>query len=185
LDQNIAYQHLDKQLFEQLFREFFSPLCNFACGYVNDLDTAKEIVQEVFINLWNKRETIVSDSTVKAYLYTSVKNRCLNYIRDHKKFRSYILDVEIEAENMGFESDSLTQTEAQMKIQQAIETLPEKCKEVFILSRFDEMKYKEIADKLEISVKTVEAQISKALKILREELKELIISAMLIIFTLL
>ena len=180
---NIAYHNLDKQLFEQLFREYFSSLCNFALGYVNDLDTAKEIAQEVFINLWDKKDSITSDKSVKAYLFTSVRNRCLNYIRDHKKFRSYVLDVEIEENKEVFENDSITQAETLAKIHQAINKLPEKCKQVFELSRFEELKYKEIAEKLGISIKTVEVQISKALKILREELKELIISLLLIILT--
>lgn len=180
---NTTYHFLDKQLFEQLFREYFTPLSYFALGYVNDLDTAKEVVQEVFINLWNKKDSIKSDKSVKAYLYTSVRNRCLNYIRDHKKFRSYVLDVEIEDTEIFVENNSLTQEETQIKIHQAIDKLPEKCKEVFRLSRFDELKYKEIAEKLGISIKTVEVQISKALKILRKELKELIISMLLIILT--
>jgi RNA polymerase sigma-70 factor (ECF subfamily) len=181
LTNNIAYQNLDKQLFEQLFREYFSHLSNFALSYVNDLDTAKEIVQEVFINLWNNKDSITSDKSVKSYLYTSVRNRCLNYIRDHKKFRSYVLDVEIEDADQVFENNSISQTETQIKIQQALSKLPEKCKQVFELSRFEELKYKEIAEKLGISIKTVEGQVSKALKILREELKDLIISMLLII----
>jgi RNA polymerase sigma-70 factor (ECF subfamily) len=152
-------------------------------GYLNDLDTAKEVVQEVFINLWDKKDSITSEKSVKAYLYTSVRNRCLNYIRDHKKFRSYVLDVEIEDKELVFDDDSMTQAEALVKIQQAIDKLPEKCKQVFELSRFEELKYKEIAEKLGISIKTVELQVSKALKILREELKELIISLLLIILT--
>lgn len=180
---NISYHNLDKQLFEQLFREYFSPLCNFAVGYVNDLDTAKEIVQEVFFNLWNKKDSITSDKSVKSYLYTSVRNRCFNYIRDHKKFRSYVLDVEIEDRDLVFENNSMTQAETQVKIQDALDKLPEKCKQVFELSRFDELKYKEIAEKLGISIKTVEVQISKALKILRVELKDLIISMLLITLT--
>lgn len=96
-----------------------------------------------------------------------------------------MLDVEIEDTELVFENNSMTQAETQLKIQQAIEKLPEKCRKVFELSRFDELKYKEIAEKLGISIKTVEVQISKALKILREELKELIISILLILFMLL
>lgn len=94
-----------------------------------------------------------------------------------------MLDVEIEDYEMVFENDSMTQTETQIKIQQAIEKLPEKCRQVFQLSRFDELKYKEIAEKMGISIKTVEVHMSKALKILRKELKELIISMLLILFT--
>jgi RNA polymerase sigma-70 factor (ECF subfamily) len=90
--------------------------------------------------------------------------------------------VEIEDVEMTFEANSMSETETQVRIQNALDKLPEKCREVFQLSRFEELKYKEIADKLGISVKTVEAQMTKALKILREELKELIISLLLIIF---
>ncbi len=176
---NISYRSLDKQLFEQLFRDYFTRLCNFAQSYINDLDTAREIVQEVYINLWQKKESIDTDKSIKSYLYASVKNRCLNYIRDNKKFRSYVLDVEIADFEVTFESDAFTESELQTKINNALGKLPEKCRQVFQLSRFEELKYKEIAAKLNISVKTVEAQMSKALKILREELKDYIIVVLL------
>ena len=139
-----------------------------------DLDDAKEIVQDVFINLWNKRETISSEKSVKSYLFTSVKNRCFNFIRDNKKFRSNVLDIDIADYEVTFENDSFSEPELQTKINNAINKLPEKCRQVFKLSRIEELKYKEIADKLSISVKTVEAQMSKALKVLRKELKEYI-----------
>jgi RNA polymerase sigma-70 factor (ECF subfamily) len=156
-----------------LFKEQFIPLCSFAKGFVYDQDTAKEIVQDVFINLWNKKETIDQARSVKAYLYQSVRNRCLNYIRDHQKFRSHYLDIEVERTRPAEDYDLLVSEETQNKIEAAIRKLPEKCREVFELSRFDEMKYNDIAIKLAISVKTVEVHISKALKILREELKDL------------
>jgi len=163
------------QCFEQLFREQFEPLCGFAKGYIRDTDTAKEIVQDVFVNLWSKRDIIDPDKPVKAYLFTSVRNRCLNYIRDHKKFQSYILDVETEERFPSWEPGYLEEEETGRKIESAMAKLPAKCREVFELSRFSEMKYSEIAEKLGISVKTVEVHISKALKILREELKELLL----------
>jgi RNA polymerase sigma-70 factor (ECF subfamily) len=143
------------------------------------LDDAKEIVQDVFINLWNKRETISSDKSVKSYLFTSVKNRCFNFIRDNKKFRSSVLDIDIADYEAPYENDSFSGSELQAKIDNAINKLPENCREVFKLSRIEELKYKEIADKLNISVKTVEAQMSKALKVLRVELKEYIMVALL------
>ncbi len=92
---NISYQNLDKTLFEQLFREHFVQLCHFAQGFIYDLDEAKEIVQEVFTNLWLKRDEITTEKSIKSYLYTSVRNRCLNFIRDHKKFQSQLLDIDI------------------------------------------------------------------------------------------
>ncbi len=159
---------------EQLFREQFENLCNFAKAYIHDPDIAKEIVQEVFINLWTKRDSIEPGKPVKSYLFTSVRNRSLNYIRDHKKFQSFVLDVEIEEKFRSDDLDMMESEEARIKIENAIQKLPEKCREVFEMSRFEEMKYNEIAVELNISVKTVEVHISKALKILREELKDLL-----------
>jgi len=174
VSKNISYSNLNKDLFEQLFKEHFVHLCNFAQNYISNLDDAKEIVQDVFINLWNKRDNITSDKSVKSYLFTSVKNRCFNFIRDNKKFRSSILDIDIADYEVPFENDSYSGPELQIRINDAINKLPEKCQQVFKLSRIEELKYKEIADKLNISVKTVEAQMSKALKVLREELKDYI-----------
>lgn len=170
------------QRFGQLFKEQFGPLCGFAGGYIRDADAAKEIVQEVFVNLWQRRETIEPGLSVKSYLFTSVRNRCLNYIRDHKKFQSYILDVETEERFPSWEPGYLEEEETGRKIESALAKLPEKCREVFELSRFEEMKYAEIAEKLGISVKTVEVHISKALRILREELKDLLMILLFLLF---
>ncbi len=172
--ENIAYSNLDKKLFEQLFRQYFSDLCNFARSYVNDNDTAKEITQNVFINLWQNKKGIDSSKSVKSYLFTSVRNRCLNYIRDNKKFRSNVLDVEIADYETAYESDTFSVAELETKISSALDKLPERCRQIFMLNRFEDLKYKEVAEKLGISVKTVEVQMSKALKILREELKDYI-----------
>jgi len=181
LAKNISYQNLDKNLFEQLFREHFVQLCHFAQGFIYDQDEAKEIVQEVFTNLWLKKEEITTEKSIKSYLYTSVRNRCLNFIRDHKKFQSQLLDVDIADYDMQIENDPSGISDLESKINIAIDKLPEKCAEVFKLSRFEEMKYKDISEKLNISIKTVEAQISKALKHLREELKEYITVLILLI----
>ncbi len=178
---NIAYKNLDKKLFEQLFRQYFGELCNFAKSFVNDEDSAKEITQNVFINLWQNKEKIDSDKSVKSYLFTSVRNRCLNHIRDNKKFRSNVLDVEITDYGTTFESDSFSVSELETKISEALDKLPERCRQVFMLNRFEDLKYKEVAGKLNISVKTVEVQMSKALKILREELKDYIYVLLLLL----
>lgn len=163
---------LNRHAFEQLFRKHYRELVNFGISFLNDQNTSEEIVQEVFLNLWKKSAEMSTDRNIKSYLYTSVKNRCLNYIRDHKKFRSYVLDVEIELTSE--ETDHLRQEEIRNEIERALAKLPEKCRQVFEYSRFDELKYREIAEKMDISVKTVEAQMSKALRILAKELKDLI-----------
>ncbi|MFW5707749.1 MAG: RNA polymerase sigma-70 factor [Bacteroidota bacterium] len=168
-----TYHPLDETTLRELFDLYYNNLCRFASGYLSDPDTAEEIVQQVFINLWNQREKIDPEKQIKSYLFTSVKNRCLNHIRDNRKYRSYYLDVETELEIQVDEKDIFAEAELEKRLSQALEKLPEKCREVFVLCRFEEMKYKEVADKLNISQKTVEAQMSKALKILREEFKDL------------
>lgn len=168
-----AHTTLDKALFEQLFKAHFAPLCNYAVQYVQDADSAKDIAQKVFINLWESRDSIDPQKSVQSYLYTSVRNRCLNYIRDHKKYRSQVLDLEIDNIEIAFEEDDPQEySDLEAKVAQALQALPEKCRQVFELSRFKEMKYKEIALELDISEKTVEAHMSRALKTLREVLKD-------------
>ncbi|MEZ5082725.1 MAG: RNA polymerase sigma-70 factor [Bacteroidales bacterium] len=181
MNENQAHTHLNRSDFEKLFKELYSSLCHFAYGFIYDFDNAQEIAQDVFINLWQTRETIDPKKSVKSYLFTSVKNRCLNYIRDHKKFRSQYLDVELELEIPVEDKDIFSENERKERINQALDKLPEKCREVFELSRFDEMKYKDIAEKMDISIKTVEVHMSKALKILREELKDLVLLLLIIL----
>lgn len=158
--------------YEQMFRTYFAPLCYFAGKYISDRDTCKEIVHKVFISIWENRENFDFEKPAKSYLHTAVYNRCMNFIRDHKKTES--TDNEIIL-NMGEDDASNMQSaELEARIWEAIDSLPEKCREVFILNRFEEKKYSEIAMHLDISVKTVETQISKALKVLREHLKDYI-----------
>ena len=160
-------KYLDRRSFEELFREYFPPLISFARRILVDEDEAREVVQKVFISLWEKREEIDLSTSLKSYLFTSVHHRSLNVIRDQKKFTS------AEVPDVAGEWDVSTQIESmelEGKIMDAIETLPEKCREIFELNRFDGLKYSEIAEHMNISVKTVENQMSKALKILREKL---------------
>lgn len=165
--------NLDKIAFEQLFRDYFKPLTAFAKKYVGDIDAAKEIVHEVFLNLWVKRENIDATKAVKSYLYTSAYNRSLNHLRDNKKFdKNAELESNSNTESAWNFSDHMDTLELEEKINKTIESLPEKCREVFMLSRYEGLKYNEIAEKLNISVKTVESQMSKALSVLRENLKE-------------
>lgn len=175
LTTNITFNQLDKKTFEQLFKSHFVALTAFAKKYVKDLDLSKEIVHDVFVNLWDKRETIDADKPIKSYLYTSVHNRCLNAIRDHKKFDTSEKTLKKADVAMSWNyEDNMDELELEEKINRSIAALPDKCKEAFVLSRFEQLKYNEIATKLDISVKTVESHISKALKILRENLSEYI-----------
>ena len=166
---------LDKITFEQLFRDYFKPLTAFAKKYVGDIESAKEIVHEVFFNLWVKKETIDPTKAVKSYLYTSTYNRSLNFIRDNRKFdKNAKRETTPNSESIWNFTDHMVTLELEEKINKTINLMPEKCREVFLLSRFEGLKYSEIAEKLNISVKTVESQMSKALMVLRENLKEYI-----------
>jgi RNA polymerase sigma-70 factor (ECF subfamily) len=125
----------------------------------------------VFTNLWEKRNDLHLNTSIRSYLFTSVHNRCLNYIRDHKKFVSKDLPQSEEVFASQIENrDFLETEELEKKIITSLQELPESCRKIFILSRFDNKKYREIADEMDISIKTVETQMSKALKILREKL---------------
>jgi RNA polymerase sigma-70 factor, ECF subfamily len=163
----------DEQNLELLFRNHFTGLCRFALGYVKQEDAAREIVQDAFVSLWEKRHTIDLSKPVKSYLSTTVRNKCLNHLRDHKKFSSDLLALENLPEDAYYEQpDKLVEQEIRDQIAGAIAGLPEKCREIFVLNRYQHLKYQQIADHLQISVKTVETQMSKALQHMRIRLAE-------------
>ncbi len=175
---------LNEHDFELLFRGHFHGLCHFATGYVKDFDIAREIVQDAFAGLWEKRAIIDPSRSVQSYLSTTVRNKCLNYLRDHKKFSYNLLALEgLGPETEYVQNDRLAEVELEQRISAAIGELPEKCREIFLLSRQEKLKYQQIADTLGISVKTVETQMSKALQHLRLRLADYL-SIMIILITL-
>lgn len=159
--------------FEMLFKQYYQPLCNYAYSFLYDRDEAEEVVQSAFMNVWDKRQTIDVQSSLKAYLYRMVRNACLNAIKHNKVRQDYIALQVVKGEPT---HESVTQHvlagELEQRIEMAMKALPAQCRLVFQLSRFEEMKYAEIAEQMNISVKTVENHMGKALKILREQLKD-------------
>ncbi len=157
----------DRDAFEAVFRQFFPALMAFARKYLSDEGGAREVVHVVMINLWEKWDSVDRSDPLKSYLFKAVHNRCLNVLRDKKRFTD-----ELNAEPLTDSDvqDQMETMELQTRINQGIESLPERCREVFELNRFEGKRYKEIAELLGISVKTVENQMSKALKILRDHL---------------
>ena len=156
-----------KKRFEIIFKDLFKPLCGFAMKYIGDLDESKNVVHEAFIAVWQKFETLPQDTNFKSYLYTAVRNRSLNYLRDRKQHVT--LEGVQEGGIEGADRD-MEVKELEREIELAINTLPEKCRMVFEMSRFEGLKYTEIAVKMNISVKTVEAQMSKALSVMKKQL---------------
>ena len=161
----------DRKAFEFIFRQHYADLCRFAMKYVRDEIIAEEIVQEVFINICDRRETLKITSSFKAYLFTAVRNRSFNYIKLQLPKEQMKTDVE----GVGFydentKEDEMILDDLKEYVHKAIDKLPNKCRTIFLLSRNSGLTYKEIAEELDISVKTVENQIGLALKKLREQL---------------
>lgn len=163
----------DKNAFEMMFKSYYQPLCRYANTFVNDPEEAEEIVQGSFINIWEKRQAIDINTSVKAYLYRAIRNACLNTLK-HEKVKHLYAQNEVHTGERYFEAsdESTLRDELENRIRKAIQVLPEQCRVIFQLSRFEELKYQEIADQLNLSVKTVENQMGKALKIMREQLRD-------------
>jgi len=164
----------DEQAFELLFHKYYIRLCGFANKFLNDPDEAREIVQDVFVKVWEGRSEIDPDNSFRSYLFQIAQNICLNRLQ-HKKVESKYIEVYklVYLEHRGFSAhESLLAKELEDNISLAISKLPTECKRVFELSRTEGLKYREIADILNISVKTVETQMSKALRLIRVELSD-------------
>ncbi len=158
----------DEKTFEQVFHSYYSQLCAFAYQYLQDRDQSEEMVQDVFSNVWTKAGQIEVRTTVKSYLYGATRNACLNFLKHEKIERRYEHQEIKRVDYM--ETDFLELEELQNEIDAALSRLPDKCRQIFIMSRYEEKKYQEIADELGISVKTVETQMGRALKVMRESL---------------
>jgi RNA polymerase sigma-70 factor (ECF subfamily) len=176
----------DRKVFEQVFKSHYTELCRFAMRYVREEIACEEIVQEVFISIWERRAELNINSSIKAYLFTAVRNRSFNYIKlqlpkEHQKTDVDALS-ELQIDN---NEDDLRLEELKAYVNEAIDLLPRKCKAIFILSRTAGMTYREIADEMDISVKTVENQVGLALKKLREQLNPIWEKVMLSILFLL
>ncbi|RIW17456.1 RNA polymerase sigma-70 factor [Algoriphagus lacus] len=159
--------------FEMLFKTYYQSLCRYATTYLKDPDEAEEIVQAAFIGIWEKRASISIETSIKSYLYRTVRNSCLNELKHEQVKQKYLSSKLTEEEKTTFPADQeAIHVELEEKIRQAIGRLPEQCRLIFTMSRFEELKYQEIADQLNLSVKTVENQMGKALKLMRIHLKE-------------
>lgn len=158
-------------IFNQLFADYYVNLCRFAYTYLKDNDTSEEIVQEVFIALWEQRTTFSISTSIRSFLYTSVKNRSLNHIRNSKT-RSRHEDefAREQVSKVSHITSFCEREELSHLIDIAISELPEQCQTIFKLSRHQHLTYTEIAQQLNISPKTVENQMGIALKKLRSKL---------------
>lgn len=172
----------DERAFEAVFRAYYPRLCQFAKTYINDTSVSKNMAQDAFMRLWENRETLREGGSVIAYLLTLTRNCCLDYLKHlqvelkhSNKVAKNFSESELNYQALKrLEIDLLDYTEIERIINTTLETLPPQCRQVFSMSRFENLSNSEISEKLDISVKAVEANITRALKIFKAELKDYI-----------
>lgn len=161
----------DRESFNQVFRRYYSPMVRFCIRYVADSDIASEIVQDLFVKLWSNREKISFNTSFESYMLTSVRNSALTYINKERSHAEANLRIYSEESDNTDPSETLQSNNLEESYRKILKDMPEKRREVFLASRYDGLKYSEIAEKLGISQKTVEAQMSAAIKQLKDGLK--------------
>ncbi|MFY0254042.1 RNA polymerase sigma-70 factor [Chitinophaga sp. 30R24] len=169
-DNTVVPEKKTSLTFEQVFKTYFKGLHAYACTLLKDEVMAEEMVQNVFCKLWEKSGNININQSVSGYLYRAVYHECINYLRHQKVKATHQAYTKYQMGNdpqTGNTSGKVMLRELEEKLDAALQALPEKCRTVFQLSRFEELKYQEIADRLDISIKTVENQMGKALRLLR------------------
>ena len=161
----------DETAFDALFRAWYTPLVRYACSFTQgDLEAAEDLVQETFAKFWAQRASLDLQHTVKSYLYRMVHNQALNQIRSQRTHERYTTH---QTRQMAQEYEApADDPELQKRLADVLNNLPAQCRQVFRLSRFEDLKYREIAEQLGISIKTVETHMGKALRILRHELAD-------------
>ena len=163
----------NESAFEQVFKEYFKRLHAYAFTFLKDEVMAEEVVQNIFCRIWEKRDRLDTKGSVKSYLYRAVHNESLNYLR-HVKVKTEHEEYYSDRISMGYEhsEEKVVASELEKQIDKALTELPQQCRIIFQMSRFEHLKYQEIADQLGISIKTVENQMGKALKLMRLKLVE-------------
>lgn len=159
----------DHSAFDVIFRAHYAALVGLAERMVREREAAEEVVQDVFVEVWRRRETLAIEETMRAYLYRATRNRALNRIRHEQVRQKNQHKVEADA-SVEPALRRVEEREIDQAVREAVSNLPDRCREVFELSRGSGLKYAEIAEVMGISVKTVEAQMGKALRVLREQL---------------
>lgn len=190
LNDNLEYIGLkrgDVHSFEHLYKLYYSKAVFFANQYLRDEETSREIVQDAFMALWEKRETLNEELSIQALILTIVKNRCLNLLRKRIAERKYADRLTAREDMINYRAlgddsaSSLHLMELEQLTKETLTEMPEKMREVFRMNRDEELTYAEIAQKLDVSVKTIEYRMSKALLLFREKLKDYLPVGLLIL----
>jgi RNA polymerase sigma-19 factor, ECF subfamily len=171
----------NKKAFETIFNTYYQQLVVFAKKYIIDLDLSRDIVQEIFIKFYENSNDLRITTSLKSYLFQSTRNACLNKIEQKKIHAQHHENIQYLKKDETDLADKLEETEFEYRIYKAINNLPEQCAKIFKMNRLEGKRNQEIADELNISKRTVETQISKALKILRTDLIDVFIILIIII----
>lgn len=176
----------NEKAFERVFKQYFKCLHAYAFSFLKDEVLAEEIVQNVFFRIWEKKNQLNVQSSLKAYLYRAVHNESLNYLKHQKVKAGYQLHYSNTMEEAQEQTEGkVAASELEKHIQKALSELPQQCRIIFQMSRFEQLKYQEIANQLGISIKTVENQMGKALKLMRLKLVEFLPVFILLVLDLL
>lgn len=170
----------NEKVFREIMEYWYSRLFNFANGYLNNTENTKEVIQDVFLQLWDHRQKLVDNTSLNAYLFTLTRNRCIDLIRREKLALQFRSDKQEEYARLteSYQAlsdpilDEIFALELQSEIDHVIDLLPEQCRRVFIMSRINGMKNKEISRMLNLSEKTVESHLTKALRTIRTMLEQ-------------
>lgn len=169
----IKLKNGDKSALKEIFETFYPSLCHYASHFLGDHDQSEEVVQGLFVRIWEKRELVDVSTSLRSYLFKSVRNQCINLIMHEKVKQNHARKIRDALIEDAAEEDYFLKDELAEAISLAIAALPEKRREIFLLSRQEGLKYQEIAGRLQISVKTVETQMGLALKFLRKKCKRI------------
>lgn len=172
----------DRAAFKAIFSEHYQNVCRTIHRYIVDPGLTEDLAQEVFVRLWQKRQKLQINSNLPAYLRRMAVNEALGYLRKKTRFQADELPIHLPGFIAPSADEQLGMNELQYRIQKAVSGLPDRCRLVFELSRYEELSNREIAEQLEISVKTVENQMTKALRTLREELSDYLGAALLLLY---
>ena len=170
------FRRYDDRAIKILFEQYYTPLVLFACGFVSETDTGKDIVQEVFLALIERREQLDSIGNLKAYLYQATRNRCLKYLHHEEVKRKYVEEVQYESDEYYF--DRILEEEVYHHLMNAISDLPEQCRKIYLLV-LENKSNQEIAEMLSIGVETVKSHKKAGKRILRERLNNVILAVTL------
>lgn len=160
----------EEENFKQVFNTCYEDLCHYACTMLKDMDDAEDIVQTVFLKIWEKRSNL-EIKEMRSYLFRAVYNGCINAL-EHRSVKKTHQEGEAKDTSLFIQEPEVFPAALEERVESAINSLPDQCRLIFTMSRYEELRYAEIAQKLGLSINTIENQISKALKILRTKLKD-------------